>query len=212
MTRWRLGLVVIGLLLTGCTRVIDAGEPRRAESVAPVSALQVGDLLSPGVQNKDGNIFIKVEPAQCSGVAREKDPPFISDHDPAATDGGHWNAAGGREVLIEEMVGVFPGSFDPKKALADARRTIESCRDVPLQVSTMRHQYVFTLLPQIDSGTPEIVLWSFAGADWGCDSAFVAAHNAAVEISTCGPVTGYDVLALAQDALKRIDALANTKA
>jgi hypothetical protein len=212
MTRWRLALMALGLLLIGCTRVIDAGEPRRAAPVGPVSALQVGDLLSPKIQDKDGNIFIKVEPEGCSGVAREKDPPFIFDHDPAATDGGHWTAEGGREVLIEEMVGVFPASFDPAKALAAARRTIESCREVPLKVNTMRHQYAFTLMPQIDSGTSEIVLWSFAGADWGCDSAFVAAHNAAVEISTCGPITGYDVLSLAQDALKRIDALANTKA
>lgn len=212
MTRWCLALIALGFLLSGCTRVIDTGDPRRAVTVAPISALQVGDLLSPTVQNKDGNIFIKVEPEHCSGVAREKDPPFISDHDPAATDGGHWVAPGGREVLIEEMVGVFPATFDPAKALGAARITIESCRDVPLQVDTMRHQYVFTLLPQIDSGTPEIVLWSFAGADWGCDSAFVAAHNAAVEISTCGPVTGYDVLSLAKDALKRMEALANTKA
>ena len=73
-------------------------------------------------------------------------------------------------------------------------------------------EHVFELLPPVDSGSPEIVLWSFKAVDWACDSAFVAAHNAAVEISTCGPVNGYDVGALAEDALKRIEALANTTA
>ena len=72
--------------------------------------------------------------------------------------------------------------------------------------------YVFRLLPQVDSGSPDIVAWSYSGVDWACDSAFVAAHNAAVEISTCGPVNGFDVLSLARDALKRIDALANMAA
>jgi hypothetical protein len=56
------------------------------------------------------------------------------------------------------------------------------------------------------------VLWSFHAVDWACDSAFVAAHNAAIEISTCGPVNGYDVLSLAREALDRIEALANTTA
>ena len=119
----------------------------------------------------------------------------------------------GREVFIEEMVGVYHADFDPKGALAEAKRTIESCRDVPFTVTTMRgRDHAFTLLPQVNSGSPHILLWSFQGADWACDSTFVVAHNAAIEISTCGPVNGYDVLSLAQDALKRIDTLANTTA
>ncbi|MGV0719223.1 hypothetical protein ABQF17_00845 [Mycolicibacterium elephantis] len=39
-----------------------------------------------------------------------------------------------------------------------------------------------------------------------------AAHNAAVEIATCGAAGGLEVAALAQDALDRIDTLANTTA
>ena len=50
------------------------------------------------------------------------------------------------------------------------------------------------------------------GANWNCDNVFVANHNAAIEITTCGATGGYDVGALADDALKRIDALANTTA
>ena len=59
---------------------------------------------------------------------------------------------------------------------------------------------------------PDIVLYAFAAPDWACDNAFTAAHNAAVRISTCGKVNGYDVLSLARDALKRIEKLANTTA
>ena len=73
-------------------------------------------------------------------------------------------------------------------------------------------EYHFSLLPQVDSGSPDIVLWSFRAPDWACDNAFVAAHNAAVRISTCAETNGYDVLSLAEDALKRIEKLANTTA
>jgi hypothetical protein len=178
--------------------------------VAPITALQVGDLLSSNVQDKDGNLFITVEPEECSGMAREVDPPLIFDLDPAATDGGHW-VSEGPYAVIDESAGVYRADFDPKRALAEAERTIESCRDTPFTVTDMRaREYLFRLLPQVNSGSPDIVLWSFKAADWACDNAFVAAHNAAVRISTCAPLNGYDVLSLAQDALKRIEKLANT--
>ncbi|HET6732513.1 sensor domain-containing protein, partial [Mycobacterium sp.] len=168
--------------------------------------------LSPNVGASDGNLFVTVEPENCTGVAREVDPPFIFDHDPAAHDGGHW-AVDGQEVVVEDMVGVYHADFDPKEALAEAKRTIESCRGVPFTVTTMRgREHIFELAPQADSGSPDIVLWSFRAVDWACDSAFVAAHNAAIEISTCGPVNGYDVLSLAREALDRIEELANTTA
>ncbi len=204
--------VILAFVLGGCTQVVDTPKPLPEPPVAPITALQVADLLSPSVQNRDGNLFTTVEPLGCSGVAREVDPPFIVNFDPAATDGGHW-AAGDGEVYVEEMVGVYPANFDAKAALAEATRTVESCRNASFAVTTMRGgAYVFRLLPQVDSGSPDIVAWSYSGVDWACDSAFVAAHNAAVEISTCGPVNGFDVLSLARDALKRIDALANMAA
>ena len=211
MGKWGLALL-LGLVLGGCTRVIDTPQPKSEPPVAPIAAGQVRDLLSPDVGESDGNLFVTVEPEDCIGVAREVDPPFIFDHDPVAHDGGHW-AVDDRDVVVEEMVGVYHANFDPKEALAEARRTIDSCRDVPFAVTTMRgREHVFELLPPVDSGSPDIVLWSFKAVDWACDSAFVAAHNAAIEISTCGPVNGYYVGTLAEDALKRIEALANTTA
>ena len=204
--------LLLGFVLVGCTRVVDSPQPQPQSPVAPIAAGQARDLLSPTVEESDGNLFVTVEPEVCTAVAREVDPPFIFDRDPAAHDGGHW-AVDGREVLVEEMVGVYRADFDPKAAVDEVKRTIESCRGIPFTVTTMLgRQHVFELLPPMDSGSPEIVLWSFKAVDWACDSAFVAAHNAAVEISTCGPVNGYDVGALAEDALKRIEALANTTA
>jgi hypothetical protein len=181
--------------------------------VAPIAVLQVGDLLSASVQDRDGNQFITVEPEECNGMALEVDPPLIFDLDPAATDGGHWVSDEGRHVVVDEAVGVYHANFDSDRALAEARRAIESCRDIRFTVTDMRgREYYFELLPQVNSGTPDIVLWSFDSDGWACDNAFVATHNAAVRISTCGYVNSYDVLSLARDALKRIEKLANTTA
>lgn len=206
--------LALALLLVGCTRVVDTPQPTAEPPVAPITAGQAVDLLSPEVLEDDGNLFVTVKPEECAGVAREVDPPFISELGPAATGGGHWlTEFEGREVYVEEMVGVFPADFDAAAALAKARQSIESCRSETFTVTSMsEREYVFELLPPVESGSPDIVLWSFKGADWACDSAYVAAHNAAIEISTCGPANGYDVGKLANEALKRIEALANTTA
>lgn len=209
--RW--SVLLLALALSGCTRIIDA-PPKATPPVAPIAAGQVGDLLSPSVAKYDGNLFSTVEPEDCSGVAKEVDPPFIFDFDPAATDGGHWMVADlGHEVYIEEMVGVYRADYDAKNALAQAKRTLQSCQDDPFTVTDMKgRSYDFTLLPPVTSSSPNILLWSFKANDWACDSTFVAAHNAAIEISTCGPVGGYPVATLATDALDRIERLANTTA
>lgn len=201
------------VVLAGCTRDAEKPQPRPQQPVAPITALQVGDLLSDKVQDRDGNLFISVEPKECSGMALEVDPPLIFDLDPAATDGGHWVTEDGRNVVIDEAAGVYHADFDPQHALAETTRTIESCRGVPFTVTDMHgRDYHFHLLPQVNSGSPDIVLYSFQAPDWACDNAFTAAHNAAVRISTCATVNGYDVLSLARDALKRIEKLANTTA
>jgi hypothetical protein len=197
----------------GCTQVVDT-PPKATSPVAPITAGQVGDLLSPDVEKYDGNLFSTVEPEECGGVAKEVDPPFIFDSDPAAHDGGHWMVDDvGGQVYIEEMVGVYRTDYDAKNALSQAKRTLESCVDIPFTVTDMKGRtYDFTLQPLTTSSSPNILLWSFTASDWACDSTFVAAQNAAVQISTCGPVGGYPVHTLAADALNRIERLANTTA
>lgn len=212
MARRAWALVVL-LVATGCTQTIDS--PRRVAEprVAPIGVLQVHELLSePARYGGDGNLFRTVEPDRCSPIVREVDPPLIEDFGPAATDGGHWTAGQGG-VLIEEMAGVYPSDFDPRAALDRARGVVDSCRGVEISVVTINDDdYTFRLLPPRDSGADNIVTWSLQGPGWACDSAYVAAHNAAVGIAACAPANGYDVLSQARKALDRMDALVNTTA
>ncbi|PRC52728.1 sensor domain-containing protein, partial [Mycobacterium sp. ITM-2017-0098] len=83
---------------------------------APITTLQVVDLLSPKVIGEDGNLFVVAEPERCSGLAREVDPPVIEAHRPLATDGGHWTSEDG-QFYVEEMVAVYRSEFDPGAAL-----------------------------------------------------------------------------------------------
>jgi hypothetical protein len=190
--------------------MVDPPEALPGIPVTPIAAGQVADLMSKNIEEQDGNLFVTVEPVRCAGVAQEVDPPFIFDNNPVAHDGGHWVEPGNPETYIEEMVGVYRANFDAGAALADAQATIDSCQGAPFTVTSMGgRSYDFELLPPRDSGSPDIVLWSFRGAGWACDNAFVAAHNAAIEITTCSEVNGYDVQTLADEALQRIEALAD---
>lgn len=198
-------------LLAGCTRHVDSPQARPQSLAAPITTAQVVDLLSPNVIGEEGNLFSVAEPERCAGLAREVDPPLLEIHGPLATDGGHWTSEDG-QFYIEEMVAVFPAEFDPAAALDTVRRSVDECRGTTVTVTTMRDRtYEFDVQPGPD-GPDGSVLWSLRAADWNCDNLFVAAHNAAIEITTCGALPGYDVVSLAQDALDRINVLADITA
>lgn len=147
-------------LVSGCTRNIDDATPRPAALAAPITEIQVVDLLSPKVLGEDGNLFVTAEPESCSGLAREVDPPFIDAHRPLATDGGHWTTDDA-SVFVEEMAAVYRFEFDPVAALNDARKTIESCRGTALTVTTMQERtYVFDVPPMTDHSPQGSVLWT----------------------------------------------------
>jgi len=204
------GLVVA--LVVGCTRNVDDATPTRAALAAPITEIQVVDLLSPKVHGEDGNLFVTADPESCSGLAREVDPPFIDVHRPLATDGGHWTTDDGT-VFLEEVVAVYRFDFDPGAALDEVRKAVEICRGTALTVTTMLGRtYVFEVLAGTGDSPPGSVVWSLRAVDWNCDNTFVAAHNAAIEITACGAAGGFDVAALAEEALQRIEALANTTA
>lgn len=197
--------------LAGCTRVVDDARPVSQRAVAPITAGQVGDLLSEkAAEDTEPNLFVSVDPERCAGLAREVDPPFIFGiATPAAHDGGH-SFTDDEKHSIQEMAGVYRTDFDPQAAVAEVKRTIADCQDRSLAVTTMEKETLhFQPIPAADSDVPEIALWSLAGRNWACDNAFIAAHNAAVEITACGQDNGADVLALAEEALKRIETLAN---
>lgn len=198
------------LVGSGCTRVVDDAQPRSVPPAAPVSELQVHDLLSDDVSKSDGDLFVTVEPERCAGVAREVDPPFLHDLNPLATTGGHWITDDG-SVYVEEMVAVYPSDFDAAAALADVQRVIDSCAGTSVDVTSLSGGgYPFQV--QAATTSDDTVLWALRNPRWNCDNAYLAAHNVAIEITACGYVPGYDVGALAEQAHERIESLVNTVA
>ncbi|KWX69144.1 sensor domain-containing protein [Mycobacterium sp. NAZ190054] len=212
--RWQAVTVpaAVVALLGGCTRHVDNPQARPEPPAAPITTAQVVDLLSPQVAGEEGNLFAVAEPQHCAGLAREVDPPFLDAHRPVATDGGHWTTEDGR-FYIEEMVAVYRSDFDPAAALDTVRQTVDRCAGTALTVTTMQDRtYDFAVEPFPTRAPDRAVLWSLRAADWNCDNLFVAAHNAAIEITTCGAAPGFDVVTLAAEASQRIDALADTTA
>ena len=201
-------------LTVGCTRVVDDSQPVRAWPVAPITAGQVSDVLSPKAEPEaESNLFDTVDPSRCTGIAREVDAPFLFDTDvtAAARGGGQWYTEGRRpQYSVQEMVAVYPSSFDPRAAVRDVRKAIDDCRDESLTVVTTEGDTLeFRALAPPESAAPEIALWSLSGTQRSCDNAYVAAYNAAVEITACGDRNGYNVSELAQQALTRLHGLAN---
>jgi hypothetical protein len=196
--------------LAGCTQVLDDAQARKQQSVGPIAAAQVSDLLSEDASpDADRDLFADVEPQECAGLAREVRPPFIFDVTPAAHDGGQ-HFIDDEYYSVQEMVAVYPTGFRPAAAVAEVRRTIADCTKGPLVVTAASgDQLRFRSAPGADAGTPEIVLWTLHGSGRACDNAFIAAYNAAVEMTACGKTNGADIAAMAHAALKRIDALAN---
>lgn len=182
--------------------------------IGPITPGQVADLLSPDILNKDGNRFATVVPDRCAGTALEVDPPFLVDHGPAAEDGGHWPATAGQfDVVNEEMVAVYPSDFSAAEALESARRTVQSCIGSEVDVTTMQDRtYTFTVATAPQQAPEGAVLWSLRAPDWNCDNMYVAAHNAAIELTSCGYGGGIDVAAAAEAALERIEKLADNTA
>ncbi|MBB2989850.1 hypothetical protein FHR72_001313 [Mycolicibacterium iranicum] len=203
--------VLAMVVLAGCTRVVDDPRPVRAWPVAPITAGQVTDVLSARARPEaESNLFLTVEPEECAGMAREVDPPFLFGVGvtPAARGGGQWFAED--NFSIQEMAAVYPANFDARRSAGDARRTIDDCRDKQLTVITTEdNELSFRSLPAAESPSAEIVLWSLTGTKRSCDNAYVAAYNAAIEITACGDRNGYNVSALAEEALGRLHALAN---
>lgn len=211
------GILLAVLMLVGCTR---GGTPLTTTTtaedvpVAPIMASQVRDLLSTQGQKTerdDSSAFKRVDPDRCAGVAREVEPPFLTAPGPVATESRYWvNPPEGTQVV--EIASVFHADFDAKKVIADAAKTIDSCQSSTLTIYWANTSRDFRLQPRTDSGSPNIVVWSFSAYNWNCDDTLVAAHNAAIEITACSGRGGFDVLALARDALKRIEGLANSVA
>lgn len=188
--------------------------PTGAPPPAPITAGQVHDLLSDkaGDPYEEPNLFVSVEPAECAGLAQEVDAPFIfGSTTPAAHDGGQWFSEE-TGFSIVEVAAVYDADFDAAKAVADVNDTIEKCSDGEFTATAMQDDVVdFHIADAPDSGVPQIALWSMDG-NWSCDNAFIAAHNAAIELTACSARNGFDIQSLAEEALDRINSLADMRA
>ena len=208
---WWLAALTAIVATLGCTRVVEEPRPVRAWPVAPITAGQVSDVLSPRASREaESNLFSTVEPQRCAGLAREVNPPFLFDIGtvPAAHSAGQWNGA--NRFSIQEMAAVYPANFDAADAVDAVKRTLGDCRDELLTVVTMQDETLhFESIPAAEHASPQIALWSITSARRSCDNAFIAAHNAALEITACGDLNGYDVAGLADEALDRLNLLAN---
>ena len=157
--RRRLAPSLVIFVVAGCTQVIDTPRPQSEPPPAPITAGQVSDLLSEKAEEEEEpNLFVTVDPEECAGLAAEVDPPFIFDTTPAAHSGGGYSDG---DYSLTEMVGVYSSDYDPKAAINDVKRTIESCQQKTLITTAMEGQVVdFRVLPSSDSASPDIVLWS----------------------------------------------------
>ena len=211
----RAAVLMSAMVLAACTDPGETEVPQPQMPIGPISALQVGDLLSPDAGGKDGNLFVTAEPERCSGVARESEPPFLKASEAVADDGGHWVTAGSGDtkVYVEEMVAVYRADFDPRAALAAARGTVTASRGTTVTVTSARGgTYLFDVVPAAQADPATTVLWSLRSPGWDCDNALVAMQNVAVEITGCGERGGFDIAAAAEEAVERITTLANTNA
>ena len=203
--------LLLGLVLVGCTRTIEDAIPQKQRPIGPIGAGQVEDLVSKNGRGGDAgaSLYAKVEPADCAGLVQEVRAPFVFDAKAAASAEQAWDDG---DAGIVEIVGVYHSDFSATTAIDRVRRTVESCTGEELRITASSGATVeLEVQPRSDSDSPQIVLWSLTKTEGeDCDDAFVAAHNAAVEITTCWQPGGYDVLALAHAALKRIDAAADT--
>lgn len=204
--------VLAVLAVTACTRVVDS-RPESQLTVGPILATQVRDLLSEDAQRSPVNIYVYtgVDPVECAGLLQEADAPLIFDAKPAVNDGGSWVDD---DVKIIEIAGVYRSNYDAADVVDRARRTVASCQGRVLATSGDDGSAPddLVLSPPMESDSPDIAVWSASVTDdaWVCDNAFVAAHNAAVFITACSELGGYDVDSLAHGALDRMNALVNT--
>ncbi len=216
---WGKGLaLVLALALAGCTRIVDDARPLAQSTgrthLRGYRSETCSARTSSGRTTTTPTCSPRSSPRSAAGISREVDPPFIFDAAPAAH---RWRA------LLRRVQPVRLRRGDGGRLPHRLRRPRRDSRgQTQHRVLPERHDggdHHARRKCSTSASCPKSIpdrLTSCSGpstaSTWACDNAYVAAHNAAVELTTCGDVNGYDVLTLAKDALKRIETLVNTVA
>ncbi|WP_148223315.1 sensor domain-containing protein [Segniliparus rotundus] len=208
-----LGVAVTITALASCG---DPKEPgaRRAQSsqrVAPIAAEAIQSLFEPGHFNASGNIesmYSSASPPECRALVLEVDSPLLMRGQVASASAIAPKPGDKEHAQIVEIAAVYREGFSATDVIAEAAAMREHCEGTPITGSTQGGgNSTFQLIGQPSSGSPNILLWTLSalGKAWFCNNALIAAHNAAVEITSCYPSPAPKMRELAQSALSRIE-------
>lgn len=213
--------VVSALLafLPSCGRTEGPGpnNPQSTVRVAPIAADAIGRLFEPGHFDASGlaeNMYSSASPPECRGLVLEVDSPLLMRGQAATASAIAPKAGDAEHSQIVQIAAVYPESFSATDLIAEAAKTRERCQSVAITGSTQGGgNSTFQLVGQPDSGSPNILLWNLSaiGKAWFCNNALIAAHNAAVEITSCYPSPATGMKELARSVLRRIDDQARTR-
>ena len=204
--------------LASCGHPADAGQSSSQSTarVAPIAADSIGRLFEPGHFDASGlseNMYSSASPPECRGLVLEVDSPLLMRNQAATASAIAPKPGDTEHSQIVEIAAVYPESFSATDLIAEAAKTRDRCQGTAITGSTQGGgNSTFQLIGQPDSGSPNILLWTLSavGKSWFCNNALVAAHNAAVEITSCYPSPAPGMKEFAQSVLRRIDSQART--
>ncbi|MGL6236756.1 MAG: sensor domain-containing protein [Segniliparus sp.] len=206
--------------LVSCAHRTDPAESSSQPSakVGPIAAESVQRLFEPGHFDASGlseNMYSSASPPECRGLVLEVDSPLLMRGQAAVASAIAPKAGDTEHSQIVEIAAVYREDFSATDLVAEAAKTREHCLSTPITGSTQGGgNSTFQLVGQPDSGSPNILLWTLSavGKSWFCNNALVAAHNAAIVITSCYPSPAPGMKELAQSALRRIDGQARAGA
>jgi hypothetical protein len=208
-----LGVAVTITALASCGHPEEPGA-RRAQSsprVAPIAAESIQGLFEPGHFDASGNMesmYSSASPPECRALVLEVDSPLLMRGQAASAEAIAPKPGDKEHGQIVEIAAVYREDFSATDLIAEAATMREHCEGTPITGSTRGGgNSTFQLIGQPSSGSPNILLWTLSalGKSWFCNNALIAAHNAAVEITSCSPSPAPGMRELAQSVLSRIE-------
>ncbi len=220
-------VLVVCLLLVGCSRLV-AGSPERQQRAAgpggPIQPAQLDQLLTkssslsvvPGAPlieyDLQSALFIGADPAECHGVVGFGHfPLFPTDYTGREARTQVDNEQYQHQLL--EASATYQNDFDASGFLDSIRKTVTACQH-PV-AAWGDDQKRMTVIPgPLIAESSDIAHWStnLSGDRWVCDFSVVALANVVSEIVTCSADRSINNQAIAASRLKKIEELLNSTA